>query len=210
MLPPWRLHFGIRVRAVHWRVRKHSSCRPSDSQVNLGARGLGSGRETWERGDNLDEAETTKRGRSMEIKRSVPRTFASASKLRDRKTADDDINARVGSQSSNEGPVDYLPAGPHRSAFRGPAPDAFAARALHSSREPRTGGHPSVGQTLIVKPVAAARAARADDCGISSWRCSLVSAGRAAIGTAQRPTTAIDHIAIQEALGRKAVDWMRR
>jgi quercetin dioxygenase-like cupin family protein len=119
---------------------------------------------------------------------------------------------RVGSQPSNKGPVDWF-TGTVRidSPFKGTEPARITGAVVSFEPGARTAWHTHpLGQTLIVTA----------GCGwVQRWGGSVEEVHPGDIvrfppgekhwhGAA--PTTAMTHIAVQEQLDEKAVDWMER
>ena len=119
---------------------------------------------------------------------------------------------RNGSRPSAKGPADWF-TGTVRIDPLFQAPDPARAAGASVTFEPgaRTAWHTHpLGQTLIVTSGSggcSARAAPSRKSGRATW-----SGFRRvkSIGTARRPTTAMTHIAIQELLDGKVVDWMEQ
>ena len=119
---------------------------------------------------------------------------------------------RNGTRPSGKGPADWF-TGTVRidPLFSRPDPGRVAGASVTFEPGARTAWHTHpLGQTLIVtvglRPGAArGRAGRGDP----ARRCRLVPAGREALAR-RSPTTAMTHIAVQEALDGKVVDWMEQ
>ena len=93
--------------------------------------------------------------------------------------------------------------------FQAPEPARVAGASVTFEPGARTAWHTHpLGQTLIVTSGSAGSSARADRSRRSGPATSSGSRPARSTGTAQRPTTAMTHIAIQEQLDGKAVDWM--
>ena len=119
---------------------------------------------------------------------------------------------RSGSQPSGKGPAEWFTGAVRIDPLFSPPDPARVAGALVTF-EPgaRTAWHTHpLGQTLIVMPAAAgssARAARSRRSGRATWS-GFRPGEKHWHGAA--PTTAMSHIAIQEKLDGKAVDWMEK
>ena len=119
---------------------------------------------------------------------------------------------RIGSQPSSKGPTDWF-TGTVRidPLFQANAPAGASGASVTFEPGARTAWHTHpLGQTLIVTAGSGSGAARGrSDRGNSSRRCVWFPPGvRHWHGAA--PTTAMTHIAIQEALDGKVVEWMEK
>ena len=118
---------------------------------------------------------------------------------------------RSGSQPSGKGPAEYF-TGAVRVDPLFEAPEPAAGRGASVTFEPgaRTAWHTHpLGQTLIVTAAAVVAQRGAAQSRKSARRRGLVPAGREALAR-RDATTAMTHIAIQEQLDGKSVDWMEK
>ena len=119
---------------------------------------------------------------------------------------------RAGSQPSGKGPADYFTGTVRIDPLNNPPEPARVGMALVTF-EPgaRTAWHTHpLGQTLIVTAgCGRVQHEGGPDRGDPPRRCGLVSAWRKHWHGAS-PTTAMTHIAIQEQLDGKVVDWMEK
>ena len=120
---------------------------------------------------------------------------------------------RTGSQPSAKGLADWFTGdGPHRPAISGKR-DRRGRPGNAVTFEPgaRTAWHTHpLGQILIVTAGCGGSSAKAGRSRRSVPAMSSGSSRAKSIGTALRATTAMTHVAIQEALDGKPVDWMEK